>query len=191
VKPRTVKWLFLKFFLFLIVGLILWTYFQLSYSKLLISASQVVLSWTEKGEETSLRLQRNMILFIPLGLVSKEKKEADVPVGGRDVRSIHYNSVILFALIFFTPGISLGKRGWVLILGFALLFFTQVLTVVVQVKFFYAFQLSQYSVIHYGSWGRNIYGFLKQFFELVGRFSFPFVIWMGFTYREVRGFLTG
>jgi hypothetical protein len=169
----------------------LWIYFQPSYSKLLVSVSQELVSWLqgEGKEKTSIRLQGNMILYIPLGLISGEKKS--ILAGGRDVRDIHYNSVILFALILFSPGLGFGKRGWVLMAGLPLLFLTQVLTVLVQAKFIYAFQLGEYSRVHYGAWDRNIYAFLKQFFELIGRFSFPFAIWMLFTYRETIGYLAG
>ncbi len=111
--------------------------------------------------------------------------------GRREVRDLHYNSVLFFALVLFLPGLGLGKRLWVLGAGLLLLFLTQVLTVLVQVKFFYALQLGEYSRIHYGPWEKNIYAFLKQFFELIGRFAFPFAIWILFTYREVIGYLTG
>ena len=122
----------------------------------------------EKG--ISIRLQKSNIVYVPLGLIAKGQK----PVQGmREVRDLHYNSVIFLALILFSPGIRLGKRVWVLVIGLLLLFFTQVLTVLVQVKFFYALQLGEYSRIHYGPWERNTYAFLKQFFELIGRFSFP------------------
>jgi hypothetical protein len=99
--------------------------------------------------------------------------------------------VIFFALILFTPGLGLGKRIGALVAGLALLFLTQVFTVLVQVKFFYALQLGEYSRLHYGPWAQSIYAFLKQFFELIGRFAFPFAIWMLFTYKETIGYLTG
>jgi hypothetical protein len=190
-KEKPLKLLLLKGLLFLIVGLMLWIYFQPSYSKLLVSVSQELVSWLqgEGKEKTSIRLQGNMILYIPLGLISGEKDS--ILAGGRDVRDIHYNSVILFALILFSPGLGFGKRGWVLMAGLPLLFLTQVLTVLVQAKFIYAFQLGEYSRVHYGAWDRNIYAFLKQFFELIGRFSFPFAIWMLFTYKETIGYLAG
>jgi hypothetical protein len=186
-KPRPVKWLFLRGLFFLILGLTLWVYIQPSYSKLLVAASQEMLSRLEGRDKTAIRLESNMILYIPL-VFSAEKKE--VPAGKRDIRDIHYNSVILFALILFSPGLSLGKRAWLLPAGIALLFITQVLTVLVQVKFFYALQLGEYSRVHYSTWDRNIYAFLKQFFELIGRFAFPFAIWIGFTYGETIGYLT-
>lgn len=99
--------------------------------------------------------------------------------------------MILFALILFSPGLALRKRVWVLGVGMILLFLTQVFTVLVQVKFMYVFQLGEYSRAHYGAWDRNIWAFLKQFFELIGRFAFPFAIWILFTFRETTGYLTG
>ncbi len=190
-KPKPLKLLLLKGFFFLIIGLMLWIYLQPSYSKLLASVSQELYSWFqgEGKKKTSIRLQGNMILYIPEGLISDEKKS--IPVGRRDARSIHYNSVILFALILFSPGLRIGKKSWVLTGGLGLLFLTHVITVLVQAKFLYIFQLADPGGIRYGAWERNIWGFLKQFFELIGRFSFPFAIWMLFTYRETIEYLTG
>jgi hypothetical protein len=114
-KLEPLKLLLLKGLLFLIVGLMLWIYLQASYSKLLVSVSQELVSWLQhegKGK-TSLSLQGDMILYIPLGLISGEKKS--MLAGRKDVRNIHYNSVILFALILFSPGLGFGKRNWVLI----------------------------------------------------------------------------
>lgn len=187
-NSRPLKWLFLKGFLFLVIGLILWVYlFEPSYSRLLVSASQSLVSSIEKDEGTSIRLEGTNITYIPMGLVSKGQKAVQAM---RDVRELDYNSVILFALVLFSPGLRPLKRIWVLIAGFALLFLTQVFNVLVQVKFLYALQLGDYSRLHYGPWERNFYAFLKQFFELIGRFAFPFAIWMFFTYRETVGYLT-
>jgi hypothetical protein len=190
-KPESLKSLLLKGLIFLLIGSALWIFFRPFYSKLLISVSQEMLSWIqgEGKEKTSLRLEGDMIVYIPVGLISGDKKS--VLAGKRDVRDIHYNSVILFALILFSPGLGLRKRGRALLAGLALLFLTQVLTVLVQTKFMYAYQLGEYSRAHYGAWDRNIYAFLKQFFELIGRFAFPFAIWMLFTYRETTAYLVG
>jgi hypothetical protein len=185
---RPLKGLLLRGIIFLILGLALWVYVQPSYSRILVTVSQKLLFWTEKDEKTSVRLQENHIVYVPMGLVSKGQKTVQ---GMREVREIHCNSVIFFALALFSPGLGPGKRMWVLAAGLLLLFFTQVLTVFVQVKFFYALQLGEYSRIHYGPWEKNIYAFLKQFLELIGRYAFPFAIWMLLTYRETLGYLTG
>lgn len=188
-KPRPLKLLLLKGLLFLMVGLMLWIYLQPSYSRLLASVSQKVYSWFhgEGKEKISIGLRGNMILFIPRGLISGDQK--NVPVGRKDVRDFHYNSVILFALILFSPRLGFRKRVWVLMAGLVLLFLTQVITVLVQAKFLYVFKLGEYGGIRYGVWDRNVWAFLKQFFELIGKFSFPFAIWMFFTYRETIGYL--
>jgi hypothetical protein len=186
-SPKPFKGLLLRGLLFLILGLILWIYLEPNYSRLLASVSQEVLSWVEGKERTSIRIQDEMIIYVPLQWEDPGKK--GIPAGKRDVRDLHYNSVILFALILFTPGLSFVKRGWVLLIGLGLLFFTQVLTVLVQIKFFYAYQLGEYSRIHYGILEKNLYVFLKQFFELIGRFAFPFVIWLLFTYKETVDYL--
>jgi hypothetical protein len=190
-KPKPLKLLLLKGLLFLVIGLMLWVCLQSYYSSLLISVSQELHSWFqgEGKEKTSIRHRGNMILYIPRGLILGEKQSP--PVGMRDVRDIHYNSVILFALILFSPGLGLRKRIWTLMAGLVLLFITQVMTVLVQAKFLYVFQLGEYGGIRYGAWDRNVWAFLKQFFELIGRFAFPFAIWILLTYRETTGYLAG
>ncbi len=186
-KAKPLKWLFLKGFFSLFLGLVLWVFlFEPPYSKLLVSASQSLVATVEKDESTSVRLQGTNIIYIPIGLVSKGQKAIQAM---RDVRELDYNSVILFALVLFSPGLALVKRVWVFMAGFALLFLTQLVNILIQVKFLYALQLGEYSRLHYGTWERNIYAFLKQFFELIGRFAFPFAIWMFFTYKETVGYL--
>lgn len=189
-KPRPVKRPFLRFFLSFLFGFLLWEIFQPSYSKLLISASQWFLSQAKQGEETSLRFEGDILFFIPLGPVSKGKKESDFMVTGIYIRSIQYNSMIFLSLILFTPGVRPIKRLLELLIGLLLLFMAQVLSILIGVKFYYASQFGQYSMAHYGSWERNIYGFFNQFFML-GKFAFPFALWMLFTYREIVGYLTG
>jgi len=156
---RPLKRLLLRGFLFLILSLILWVYvLQPPYSKLLVSVSQKVHSWIEKKEKTLIQLQGDQIVFVPQGVATQEQK--GIPAGKRDVRELDYNAVILLTLILFSPGLRAGKRMLVLMAGFALLFLTHVLNVLVQVKFFYALQLGGYSQIPYGPWERNIYAFL-------------------------------
>ena len=128
--PKLPKGLLLRGSFFLILGLALWVYVQHSYSRILVSVSQRLISRTEKDEKTSIRLEGNNIVYVPMGLVAKGQKTVQAM---REVRDLHYNSVIYFALALFLPGLSLGKRAWVLAAGLLLLFFTQVLTVLVQV----------------------------------------------------------
>jgi hypothetical protein len=189
VKPRSAKRLFLRFFLFLILGLIFWGIFQASYSDLLVSTSQRILSWLEKSERTSLRIERGVIYIIPLGPGAGGKEKADFLKQGLFAMSLHYNSVILFTLFLLIPGIHPGRRVLSLIAGLLLLFLTQVSSLLIQVGYLYADQLGQYSVAHYEPWQRTICGFLKQFFT-IGKFSFPFAIWMGFMYKEIMADLS-
>ncbi len=73
-SPRSLKGPLLRGVLFLILGSILWVYFQSSYSRLLVSVSQILVSWTETDEKTSVRLEGNNIVYVPMGLLSKEGK---------------------------------------------------------------------------------------------------------------------
>ena len=41
----------------------------------------------------------------------------------------------------------------------------------------------------YSPFSQNFYGFWRYFTDLPGRFSFPFVFWLGFFWKETLGML--
>jgi hypothetical protein len=49
--------------------------------------------------------------------------------------------------------------------------------------------LGDWSQQHYSDLARNVYGFWQYFTDLPGRFSFPFLIWLGFNWDLVMGML--
>jgi hypothetical protein len=49
--------------------------------------------------------------------------------------------------------------------------------------------LGEWSQHHYSDLARNVYGFGRYFTDLPGRFSFPFLIWLGFNWEAVMRML--
>ena len=70
-------------------------------------------------------------------------------------------------------------------MGWTLLFLTQSLNLVFHVKCIYALGLGEWSVQNYSSFARNLFGFLRYFTDLPGRFSFPFLLWLGFNWDQI------
>jgi hypothetical protein len=74
-------------------------------------------------------------------------------------------------------------------MGGCLLYLTQALNLAFHVKTLYALGLGEWSQQHYSDLARNVFGFLRYFTDLPGRFSFPFLIWLGFNWDAVMTLL--
>ncbi len=55
------------------------------------------------------------------------------------------------------------------------------------VKTLYALGLGEWSRANYSELASNLYGLGRYFTDLPGRFSFPFLIWLGFNWDHVQG----
>jgi hypothetical protein len=53
----------------------------------------------------------------------------------------------------------------------------------------YAMGLGEWSQHNYSDLARNVFGFGRYFTDLPGRFSFPFLIWLGFNWEVVMRML--
>ncbi|MEN8163779.1 MAG: hypothetical protein ABFS37_06600 [Acidobacteriota bacterium] len=103
---------------------------------------------------------------------------------------IHFNTIVLLALFLALPKrfsrINLER----LAMAWFLLYLTQTLNLFLHVKCIYALNLGEWSQQNYSNFSRNFYGFWRYFTDLPGRFSFPFVFWLGFFWEPVLGMLT-
>jgi hypothetical protein len=98
---------------------------------------------------------------------------------------IHFNTIILLALYLAIPRPFSRTQLERLFMGWCVLFLIQSLNLVFHVKCIYALGLGQWSVQHYSDLARNLFGFLRYFTDLPGRFSSPFLIWLGFNWDQV------
>jgi hypothetical protein len=97
----------------------------------------------------------------------------------------HFNTIVLLALYLSLPKPLSRTQLERLFMGWCVLYLTQTLNVVFHVKCLYAYSLGEWSVQHYSNFARDFYGFLRYFTDLPGRFSFPFLIWLGFNWDLV------
>ncbi len=98
---------------------------------------------------------------------------------------IHFNTIVLLTLFFALPRPLSRRQLERLVMAFSALLLTQSLNLVFHVKTLYALGLGEWSRAHYGVVSQNVYGFLQYFFDLPGRFSFPFLFWLGFNWEVV------
>jgi len=103
---------------------------------------------------------------------------------------IHFNTVVLLALFLALPRPWSRRQLERLFMGASVLYATQVLNLWLHVKWIYATGLGEWSLVHASDLWRNLIGFLRYFFDLPGRFSFPVVLWLAFNWDLVMGLVT-
>jgi hypothetical protein len=101
----------------------------------------------------------------------------------------HFNTIVLLALFLAMPRPFSRRQLERLFMGWCVLYLTQTLNLYFHVKCLYALSLGDWSALNYSVFARNFYGFWRYFTDLPGRFSFPFLIWLGFNWDLVTRLL--
>jgi hypothetical protein len=97
----------------------------------------------------------------------------------------NFNLIVLLALCLALPRPFSRRQLERLFVGCCVLYLTQTLNLVFHVKTLYATGLGEWSRQFYSDLARNVFGFGRYLTDLPGRFSFPFVIWLGFNWDVV------
>ena len=98
---------------------------------------------------------------------------------------VSFNTIILLALYLALPRPFSRRQLERLFMGWCLLYFSQAVNLVFHVKTLYALGLGEWSQHYYSDLARNVFGFGRYFTDLPGRYSFPFLIWIGFNWDTV------
>ena len=102
---------------------------------------------------------------------------------------VTFNTIVLLALYLALPKPFSRHQLERLFMGWCVLCLSQSLNLVFHVKTTYALGLGDWSQLHYSDFARNFWGYLRYFTDLPGRFSFPFLIWLGFNWQPVMEIL--
>jgi hypothetical protein len=100
-----------------------------------------------------------------------------------------FNLIVLLALQLALPRPFSRPQLERLFMGCCVLYVTQAANLVFHVKTLYATGLGEWSTHYYSDTARNVFGFLRYFTDLPGRFGFPFMIWLGFNWDVVMRML--
>jgi len=101
----------------------------------------------------------------------------------------HFNTIVLLALYLAMPKPFSRRQLERLFMGWCILYLTQTMNLFFHVKCLYALSLGEWSLQNYSNFSRDFYGFWRYFTDLPGRFSFPFLIWLGFNWDLVTQLL--
>ena len=102
---------------------------------------------------------------------------------------VSFNTIILLALYLALPRPFSRRQLERLFMGWCLLLLSQAMNLVFHVKTLYALGLGEWSRHYYSNLARNFFGFGRYFTDLPGRYSFPFLIWIGFNWDTVMRML--
>ena len=102
---------------------------------------------------------------------------------------VTFNTIVMLALYLALPRPFSRKQLESLFMGWCVLILCQSLNLVFHIKTLYATSLGEWSATHYSDLARNIFGFGRYFTDLPGRFSFPFLIWLGFNWEVIMKML--
>jgi hypothetical protein len=102
---------------------------------------------------------------------------------------VTFNTIVLLALYLALPRPFSRRQLERLFMGWCVLYLCQSMNLVFHVKTLYAMGLGEWSQHHYSDLARNVFGFGRYFTDLPGRFSFPFLIWLGFNWEGVMRML--
>jgi len=113
----------------------------------------------------------------------------DSKVPSVSMNEINFNTIVLLALYLALPNPFSKRQLERLFMGWCVLCLTQSINLLFHVKALYAMGLGEWSQHNYSDLARNVFGFGRYFSDLPGRFSFPFLIWMGFNWEVVMKML--
>ena len=113
----------------------------------------------------------------------------DSRVPSVSMTDVTFNTIVLLALYLALPRPFSRRQIERLFMGWCVLCLSQSINLLFHVKTLYAMGLGEWSQHHYSDFARNVFGFGRYFTDLPGRFSFPFLIWLGFNWDVVMKML--
>jgi len=113
----------------------------------------------------------------------------DSRVPSVSMTEVTFNTIVLLALYLALPHPFSRRQLERLFMGWCVLYLSQSINLLFHVKTLYAMGLGEWSQHHYSDFARNVFGFGRYFTDLPGRFSFPFLIWLGFNWGVVMKML--
>lgn len=114
---------------------------------------------------------------------------ADSTVPTVSMTEVTFNTIVLLALYLALPRPLSRRQLERLFMGWCVLCLCQSINLVFHVKTLYSTGLGEWSQHNYSDLARNLFGYGRYFTDLPGRFSFPFLIWIGFNWDLVTRML--
>ncbi|HEY2797298.1 MAG TPA: hypothetical protein VGK26_05365 [Thermoanaerobaculia bacterium] len=155
------------------VALGIWFVFAAPYERTLAAAAELSIRAFEHPAATTLAPSAGEIR------VERSDFPPESPRPGLPAADLHFNFALLAALFALSPRplrpANFG-RFWI---AAALLWVVHVAALIFQVESVYATRMGPWSAEHYGPIARNFWAAGFHFYQILGRFAAPFVLWWG------------
>jgi hypothetical protein len=171
----TRKLFLLRLVFFFLFFYLLWYLLSPAYNHVLAVPSTALLKLSEIGGERithSMEAEAGYILVHHAASVNNPNLAVRV-----NSRVLHFDMVLLFALIWAVPHIDWKKRMKIFLLGFAILFGLHLLKILVFVKREYSENIKVDGVPYWSPFQAKAYYYIGDFIVLVGNQIFPILIW--------------
>jgi hypothetical protein len=160
---------------------LLWLLMTPVYNRFLLGSAQNLVHLTEYPSVTDLLRKDKHFAYIS----RRDFPPATSLVHSFRVTDVHFHLIMLGVLFLAVPAISWRRRlenlGW----AFLATIFFDIFLIFFYVKSTYATQLGPWSVEHYGAFSRNFWGLSAHVLDLAFKFALPFLLWVGFYYRDL------
>jgi hypothetical protein len=175
-KIKSKKVLFLlRLVFFFGLFYLLWYFLSPLYNQILAPVSTQILKLSEIGGEhitNYMQVQGKYIFVQHAG--SEDHPELSVRVR---TNVVHFDMVLLFALIWAVPDINWKRRMKIFLLGFAVIFVLHLVKIFIFVKNEYAPHIKVNDVHYWSTTQQKAYRYLSDFILLVVNQIFPVLIW--------------
>jgi hypothetical protein len=160
---------------------LLWMGMTSVYNRFLLGSAQNLVRLTEYPSVTTLMRKDKHFAYIS----RSDFTDARFLVHSFRVTDVHFHLIMLGVLFLAVPAIPWRRRlenlGW----AFLITIFFDIFLIFFYVKSTYATQLGPWSLAHYGAFARNFWGQSAHVLDLAFKFALPFILWLGFYFKEV------
>jgi hypothetical protein len=168
----------------LVAAVIIWLLLRPAIDTIVAGIAQTLIRAYEHPRVTHLVVQDHRVQM------RRSDLRSDSGVPTVSMSEVSFNTIVLLALYLALPRPFSRRQLERLFMGWCVLCLCQSLNLVFHVKTFYATGLGEWSQHHYSDLARNFYGFGRYFSDLPGRFSLPFLIWLGFNWEVIMKMLS-
>jgi hypothetical protein len=153
----------------------LWYFLSPLYNQILAPLSTQILKLSEIGgvHITNSMQVEGKYIFVH-HIASEKNPERSVRIR---TNVVHFDMVLLFALIWAVPQVTLKRRMKIFLLGILILFVLHLFKIFIFVKSDYALHIKVDGVSYWSPLQQKVYRYLNDFILLVVNQIFPVLIW--------------
>jgi hypothetical protein len=154
---------------------VLWYFLSPIYNEILVIPSELFLKLSEVGSThitNSMQVQGKIIV---VQNVASENNPENTIIVKNNV--IHFDMVLLFALIWAVPDIPFKKRKNIFLWGFGIVFVLHLIKIFIFVKHSYSLHIQIDGMPYSSPFMKRTYYYLNHFILLVVNQIFPVLIW--------------